>query len=242
MRELLILILLFNLALSAEPNPFEDGVSIEDSGDSIFLDDEPKKIDKMMFLDAVQKNFWNKDRKKSDNTINIKYKAGETHNIRTRSNMTTTFIFDNDKIASATLGDNVGFELKELGINKYDLSNILTIKPNLIGIDTNLTIIGESGNIYTFYIFSTNYKNNRNPAFIVFISEDREIGKINVENLEQKAKIEQEKEFNKLFKQNVLEEETDKSIIIGDEVNKIIINKDEIKKDMPNILKLIYLE
>ena len=236
MKKLLILLLACSLAYSAEPNPFADSGG-GDMGDdeSIFDDEAPKTAtNKMMFLDAVQKKFWSPSRKPSDNTMNIKYVAGESHKIRTRANMTTTFIFDDDKIASATLGDSVGFELKELGTNKYDLSNIITIKPKLVGIDTNLTIIGESGNVYTFYIFSTDYKNRRNPAFLVFISETRKVGKIKVENLEEKAKKEQEKAYQKLIAQNnnsdpnIIEEETEDEIIIGDTINKIKIKKSEI--------------
>ena len=255
MKKLLILCLVAILAFSAEPNPFADGGDGGGGDDSIFDDTETttKATNKMMFLDAVQKKFWSPSRKPSDNTLNIKFVAGETHKIRTRANMTTTIILDGDKIASVIIGDSVGFEMKELGTSKYDLSNILTIKPKLIGIDTNLTIIGESGNIYSFYVFSTDHKNRRNPVFLVFVSEIRKIDKIKVENLEEKAKKEQEKAFKKLigndsnssdekednddtkhlssFQLNdSIEEETDKEIIIGDKINKIKIKKDEIKR------------
>lgn len=250
MKKLLILCLAFSLAFSAEPNPFADGGDSGGSDDSIFDDTETttKATNKMMFLDAVQKKFWSPSRKPSDNTLNIKFVAGETHKIRTRANMTTTIILDGDKIASVIIGDSVGFEMKELGTSKYDLSNILTIKPKLIGIDTNLTIIGESGNIYSFYVFSTDHKNRRNPAFLVFVSEIRKIDKIKVENLEEKAKKEQEKAFKKLIgndsnssdekeiegipanPNDSIEEETDKEIIIGDKINKIKIKKNEIKR------------
>lgn len=253
MKKLLILCLAAVLAFSAEPNPFADGGDSGGGDDSIFDDTETttKATNKMMFLDAVQKKFWSPSRKPSDNTLNIKFVAGETHKIRTRANMTTTIILDGDKIASVIIGDSVGFEMKELGTSKYDLSNILTIKPKLIGIDTNLTIIGESGNIYSFYVFSTDHKNRRNPAFLVFVSEIRKIDKIKVENLEEKAKKEQEKAFKKLIGNDTsneqennedkkhlsafqlsdsIEEETDKEIIIGDKINKIKIKKDEIKR------------
>lgn len=248
MKKLLILCLAFSLAFSAEPNPFADSGDSGGGDDSIFDDTETttKATNKMMFLDAVQKKFWSPSRKPSDNTLNIKFVAGETHKIRTRANMTTTIILDGDKIASVIISDSVGFEMKELGTSKYDLSNILTIKPKLIGIDTNLTIIGESGNIYSFYVFSTDHKNRRNPAFLVFVSEIRKIDKIKVENLEEKAKKEQEKAFKKLIgndgtdekeiegipanPNDSIEEETDKEIIIGDKINKIKIKKSEIKR------------
>lgn len=244
MKKLLILCLAFSLAFSAEPNPFAD--SGDSGGDESIFDDSDtaKPTNKMMFLDAVQKKFWSPSRKPSDNTLNIKFVAGETHKIRTRANMTTTIVLDGDKIASVIIGDSVGFEMKELGTSKYDLSNIITIKPKLIGIDTNLTIIGESGNIYSFYVFSTDHKNRRNPAFLVFVSEIRKIDKIKVENLEEKAKKEQEKAFKKLIgndstdeneiettsPNDSIEKETDKEIIIGDKINQIKINKDEIRK------------
>lgn len=222
---LLIIFVITNL-FSATPNPFAED---NNSEDFVFVDEEVnnKEFNKLMFLDAIQKNFWYKSRKDSDNTLNIRYKAGHSYKVRTRANMTTTFILDNDKIALAQLGDNIGFELKELGVNRYDLSNILTIKPNLVGIDTNLTIIGESGNIYSFYLFSTDYKNTRNPTFLVFVSEYRSIGKIKIKDLDKeetntKEKIEEEGQEKEVS--------NDDEIIIGDNVNKISIIKNEIKK------------
>ena len=95
-------------------------------------------------------------------------------------------------------------------------------------------------------MFSTDHKNRRNPAFLVFVSEIRKIDKIKVENLEEKAKKEQEKAFKKLIgndgtdekeiegipanPNDSIEEETDKEIIIGDKINKIKIKKSEIKR------------
>ena len=224
----LIIFLIIN-AYAAEPNPFSDNAYETNNNafndDNDFLDDNENITNKMIYLNAIQKNFWSKDRKKSDNTININYKSGETHMIRTRINMTTTFVFDNDKIAFITLGDGVGFEIQEVKNNKFDLSNILIIKPNLIGIDTNLTVIGESGNIYQFYIFSTDHKNTRNPAFVVFISENREINKINIKNPENNKSNEYiEKPIESI------ESENDEEIIIGSKVNKLSIAKNEIKR------------
>lgn len=237
---ILALTIIFNTFIFANTNPFADGENIDDGDVSgeIFED----KDDAMLYLDSIQKSFWNENRKKSDNNINITFQSNETHMIRTRYAMNTTFIFDNDKIASVILGDSVGFELKELGKGKFDLSNILTIKPKMIGIDTNLIVIGESGRVYQFYLFSTKYTNSRNPSFVVFISAQREqIGELTMENLEAKDKEEYKKELEKLqsksaVKEPVLEVDNGDFIDIGEGTNKISIKKSDMEygyKQMP---------
>ena len=162
MKKIICLLLAGTFAF-AEPNPFvdEDNSVFSDSDFEVEQVANNEHNSKMMFLDSVQKHFWNPKRKPQDNTLNILHRDGDTHKIRTRYAMVTTIIFDDDKIAKVIFGDPNGFELTELGKDKWDLSNIITIKPKMIGIDTNLTIIGESGTIYTFYVFSTHFTNRR---------------------------------------------------------------------------------
>lgn len=72
---------------------------------------------------------------------------------------------------SVILGDEMGFSTKMLGTDKEHLvGNILLIKPLQIGVDSNLIIVGKSGKIYSFYIFSTNYTSHKIPALIVYVS------------------------------------------------------------------------
>ncbi|PAF46737.1 hypothetical protein BKH41_08490 [Helicobacter sp. 12S02232-10] len=211
----------FFITILFAESPFEgeDNTSVQNPADTV----------KNQNLNAVQNSFWYKNRTGNENILNIKFnpKSSKTYKIRTRSAMATTFIFDSDKIAQVILGDSLGFEALELGRNKYDLSNILVVKPKLIGIDTSLTIIGESGNIYNFYLFSTDYKNSRNPAILVFVSENRTIGKIKVENLElEKAK---KLEEEKLALQNKLDNKKE-ILIIGEGIEKISIDTSKIQK------------
>lgn len=225
-------------------SPFADNTSkkaFQDEDGSVFSDEDFEEGDmannehtnKMMFLDSVQKHFWNPKRKLQDNNLNILHKDGDTHMIRTRYAMVTTIIFDNDPIAKVIFGDPNGFELTELGAVKWDLRNIITIKPKLIGIDTNLTIIGESGTIYTFYIFSTHFTNRRDPAFSVFVSKDRKIGKITMSDMEE-GKHKKDKKRNddnyKRIEHEAIEEDDGEFITIGDNVNKIHIEKSKIKR------------
>ncbi|MGN8503902.1 type VI secretion protein [Helicobacter pylori] len=124
----------------------------------------------MTNFNAIQSNFFAKNRSIKDNAHFIHYTIGDTFNIRLRYAMTTTFIFD-EPIAQVVLGDDIGFSTKMLGEDKEHLiSNILLIKPLQIGVDSNLTIIGKSGKVYSFYVFSTTYTSSKNPALMVYVS------------------------------------------------------------------------
>lgn len=165
------------------PNPTSKETSTKDNGMTLeeFQEEEnAQEAQKMQFLNAIQNSFFSKKRNPQDNNLNIIYKAGDTPKVRLRYAMTTTFIFDGDTIAYVSLGDSSFFEVLAPKKEGYDLSNILIIKPLLIGVDTNLTVIGKSGKIYTFYLFSTHFTNSRNPVLTVFISDDRKIGKIDI--------------------------------------------------------------
>ena len=236
--------------LCAQNSPFADTPQQKpfyDEDGSVFSDEDFEggemsgnaHTDKMMFLDSVQKHFWNPRRKLQDNNMNILHKDGDTHMIRTRYAMISTIIFDNDPIAKVIFGDPNGFEVTELGSEKWDLRNVLTIKPKLIGIDTNLTIIGESGTIYTFYIFSTHFTKRRNPAFTIFVSKDRKIGKIAMQSADNKNKKDKKKDDNnyKRIEFEAIEEDDGEFITIGDNINKIHIEKAKIKRGYAQIPK-----
>lgn len=134
-------------------------------------------------LNALQQRFFHKKYKGYENTLNLKYEENKTQKIRTRFAMATTLIFNTD-ITSYILGDTTGFKTEEIP----NLPNAISIKPLLIGIDTSLTIFTKDNKIHTFYIFSTDYKNAKDPSLVVYI-EDEESKKI---LYEKKKKLEDE--------------------------------------------------
>ncbi|QTP05154.1 TrbG/VirB9 family P-type conjugative transfer protein [Helicobacter pylori] len=172
-----------NNKLSPEPNDvpisaFKDNRDLNNQIEPNASNDETKESDEnndstlkpMTNFNAIQNNFFAKNRSIKDNAHFIHYTIGDTFNIRLRYAMTTTFIFD-EPIAQVVLGDDIGFSTKMLGEDKEHLiSNILLIKPLQIGVDSNLTIIGKSGKVYSFYVFSTTYTSSKNPALMVYIS------------------------------------------------------------------------
>ncbi|MGL2637196.1 TrbG/VirB9 family P-type conjugative transfer protein [Helicobacter pylori] len=172
-----------NNKISPEPNDvpisaFKDNKDLNNQIEPNVSNDETKESDEnndstlkpMTNFNAIQNNFFAKNRSIKDNAHFIHYTIGDTFNIRLRYAMTTTFIFD-EPIAQVVLGDDIGFSTKMLGEDKEHLiSNILLIKPLQIGVDSNLTIIGKSGKVYSFYVFSTTYTSSKNPALMVYVS------------------------------------------------------------------------
>ncbi|HDX6248671.1 TPA: TrbG/VirB9 family P-type conjugative transfer protein [Campylobacter fetus subsp. venerealis] len=118
-------------------------------------------------LKALQNKFHSKKYSGYENTQTIKYTPNKTHKIRTRHAMATTLIFDSE-IDNFVLGDQTGFKVEQISSK----ANAIAIIPQLIGIDTSLTIFTNDGKIHTFYIFSTDYKNTNDPSFVIHIQDD----------------------------------------------------------------------
>lgn len=156
-------------------------------------------------LKAIQKTFFNKKYSGFENTQEYNFENKKTQKIATRMAMATTLIFDSE-IESTILGDTTGFKIEEIP-NK---SNAIAIKPLLIGIDTSLTIFTKDKRIHSFYVYSTDYKDKKDPALIIYIKD--QVSQ-NLKNLSEK-----EKEENYL-------------ILNKDQVNELAILKSDINRN-----------
>nr|WP_199767629.1 TrbG/VirB9 family P-type conjugative transfer protein [Helicobacter baculiformis] len=187
-----------------------------------------EEAQKLIDLKAIQRAFFSKNRQLTDNNFNVLYVAGETNKIRLRYAMTTLFIFDDDPIIYVSLGDPSGFEISYPANPRYDLNNLLVIKPLLIGVDTNLTVLGASGRIYTFYLFSTHFTSPKQSYFTVFVSNKRTIGALKLEM----SKSTTSTTDTDVKKNDYTSKEYDdgKFIRIGDPVNHLYIEKSKISR------------
>ena len=129
-----------------------------------------KQATRSQNLKAIQNQFFSKNYTGTENTITIDYEENNTYKIRTRIAMTSTMIFP-QKIKNFVLGDNVGFEVLELPNSQ----NTIAIRPKLIGVDTSLAVFTEDGKLYSFYVFSTDFKSWKNPHLVIFIKDKRTI-------------------------------------------------------------------
>jgi type IV secretory pathway VirB9-like protein len=85
--------------------------------------------------------------------------------IRTREFMTTTIELPAwENVERIILGDTLVFEATRVK------QNILVVRPSHSGADTNMTIIGTSGNIYNFYVRSEGWNSTQITDFTVYVA------------------------------------------------------------------------
>ncbi|WQZ98970.1 TrbG/VirB9 family P-type conjugative transfer protein [Helicobacter pylori] len=183
----------------------------------------------MQDLNAIQGSFFDKNRSKMSNTLNIDYFQGQTYKIRLRYAM-ATLLFFSKPISDFVLGDKVGFDAKILESN----DRILLIKPLQIGVDSNISVIDSEGKIFSFYVFSTTFTSSKHPNLQVFIEDKNYYSnaflkpqKENKENTLENAPtnnkpLKEEKEETK--------EKEEETITIGDNTNAMTIVKKDIQK------------
>ncbi|WQY02697.1 TrbG/VirB9 family P-type conjugative transfer protein [Helicobacter pylori] len=189
----------------------------------------------MQDLNAIQGSFFDKNRSKMSNTLNIDYFQGQTYKIRLRYAM-ATLLFFSKPISDFVLGDKVGFDAKILESN----DRILLIKPLQIGVDSNISVIDSKGKIFSFYVFSTTFTSSKHPNLQVFIEDKNYYSnaflkpqKENKENALENAPTND----NKPLKEEPLKEEKEETkekeeetITIGDNTNAMKIIKKDIQK------------
>lgn len=183
----------------------------------------------MQDLNAIQGSFFDKNRSKMSNTLNIDYFQGQTYKIRLRYAM-ATLLFFSKPISDFVLGDKVGFDAKILESN----DRILLIKPLQIGVDSNISVIDSEGKIFSFYVFSTTFTSSKHPNLQVFIEDKNYYAnaflkpqKENKENTLENAPtnnkpLKEEKEETK--------EKEEETITIGNNTNAMKIVKKDIQK------------
>ncbi|MFP6222920.1 TrbG/VirB9 family P-type conjugative transfer protein [Helicobacter pylori] len=186
----------------------------------------------MQDLNAIQGSFFDKNRSKMSNTLNIDYFQGQTYKIRLRYAM-ATLLFFSKPISDFVLGDKVGFDAKILESN----DRILLIKPLQIGVDSNISVIDNEGKIFSFYVSSTTFTSSKHPNLQVFIEDKNYYSnaflKPQKENKENKENtLENAPTNNKPLKEEKEEtkEKEEETITIGDNTNAMKIVKKDIQK------------
>ncbi|MFT2613863.1 TrbG/VirB9 family P-type conjugative transfer protein [Helicobacter pylori] len=180
----------------------------------------------MQDLNAIQGSFFDKNRSKMSNTLNVDYFQGQTYKIRLRYAM-ATLLFFSKPISDFVLGDKVGFDAKILESN----DRILLIKPLQIGVDSNISVIDNEGKIFSFYVFSTTFTSSKHPNLQVFIEDKNYYSNAfmkpqNKENALEKAPTNN----NKPLKEEKEETKEEETITIGDNTNAMKIVKKDIQK------------
>ncbi|WP_154427051.1 TrbG/VirB9 family P-type conjugative transfer protein [Helicobacter pylori] len=182
----------------------------------------------MQDLNAIQGSFFDKNRSKMSNTLNVDYFQGQTYKIRLRYAM-ATLLFFSKPISDFVLGDKVGFDAKILESN----DRILLIKPLQIGVDSNISVIDNEGKVFSFYVFSTTFTSSKHPNLQVFIEDKNYYSNAfmkpqNKENTLEKAPTNNNKPLKE--EKEETKEKEEEMITIGDNTNAMKIVKKDIQK------------
>ncbi|GAA7110815.1 hypothetical protein HpCHN43_09020 [Helicobacter pylori] len=181
----------------------------------------------MQDLNAIQGSFFDKNRSKMSNTLNIDYFQGQTYKIRLRYAM-ATLLFFSKPISDFVLGDKVGFDAKILESN----DRILLIKPLQIGVDSNISVIDNEGKVFSFYVFSTTFTSSKHPNLQVFIEDKNYYSNAFMKPQNKENTLEKAPTNNKPLKEEKEEtkEKEEETITIGDNTNAMKIVKKDIQK------------
>lgn len=179
----------------------------------------------MQDLNAIQGSFFDKNRSKMSNTLNVDYFQGQTYKIRLRYAM-ATLLFFSKPISDFVLGDKVGFDAKILESN----DRILLIKPLQIGVDSNISVIDNEGKIFSFYVFSTTFTSSKHPNLQVFIEDKNYYSNAFMKPQIQENTFEKAITNNKPLKEEKEETKEEETITIGDSTNAMKIVKKDIQK------------
>ncbi|WP_154510014.1 TrbG/VirB9 family P-type conjugative transfer protein [Helicobacter pylori] len=181
----------------------------------------------MQDLNAIQGSFFDKNRSKMSNTLNVDYFQGQTYKIRLRYAM-ATLLFFSKPISDFVLGDKVGFDAKILESN----DRILLIKPLQIGVDSNISVIDNEGKVFSFYVFSTTFTSSKHPNLQVFIEDKDYYSNAFMKPQNKENTLEKALTNNKPLKEEKEEtkEKEEETITIGDNTNAMKIVKKDIQK------------
>ncbi|GAA7101281.1 hypothetical protein Kyoto55A_11850 [Helicobacter pylori] len=179
----------------------------------------------MQDLNAIQGSFFDKNRSKMSNTLNIDYFQGQTYKIRLRYAM-ATLLFFSKPISDFVLGDKVGFDAKILESN----DRILLIKPLQIGVDSNISVIDNEGKVFSFYVFSTTFTSSKHPNLQVFIEDKNYYSNAFMKPQNKENTLENAPTNNKPLKEEKEETKEEETITIGDNTNAMKIVKKDIQK------------
>lgn len=145
-----------------------ENAEIEDLTEQMSRTNQPMVIKS---LDATQATFDYSD--PDANTVVMPYSKTATYKLRVREFMGTMIVLpEGDAIKSFKLGDTANFAFS-IDDTTDAPPRTGTADVRLPGSDTALNIVGESGNIYTFYLRGDTWDSAYDPTLKIYITDDQ---------------------------------------------------------------------
>lgn len=166
---------------------------------------------KITTLNAQQATFDNSDPRANIKTV--QYNPKVIYKLAVREVMGTTIVFpEREGIDQHILGDEDYWSFETSGeLLDATLPRIATVHAYMPGTDTSLTVIGTSGNVYTFYLRSYTWQSDVDPTLTFYINDDHLQNKLDSLKLRKyaqgKAEREQQARIDEEMRQRRLERE-----------------------------------
>ena len=146
-KKLLSVLLIICLSVSASADqPVDDSLAHKEVSQQAEGDYPALRRETSVPLASMQKAWEHAEYGAGVRIVN--FDPRDTVRLVVREYMTTTIVFPQwERIEEVIIGDEGNYETRTIK------DNILTIRPtNYVGIDTSITLIGESGHVYGFYV------------------------------------------------------------------------------------------
>lgn len=167
MRVILSILLVFSMAGASIATDIVDEMS-QGAVSSQHIPDRPMLTSSN--LKAVQVAF--DDSKPTANVLRYNFDSNMTYKIRLREYMHSTVVLPKgERIAAYALGDEVNFSFVPLSKKWKETENIFEVWGKFHGADTNLTVFGESGHVYSFYLRNDSVESPYMPNLVVYIDD-----------------------------------------------------------------------
>lgn len=170
MKRLLILTTALALCsgnvLAAIESDITSGGVVETEASDSELGSKIEMIGNDFNLKAVQEAF--DTAKDTENVAIYDYGLNKTYAVRMRVNMATMIVLPSwERVKAFSLADDLFFSVTNF--DNEDMLNHLILQSNVAGVDTNLVVVGDSGQIYNFYLRNDPVDSPEVPHFTVYI-------------------------------------------------------------------------
>lgn len=107
-----------------------------------------------------------------DNTVHFRFHPDSTYKLRLREFMDTTIVLpEGERIKSFSLGESTNFTFVPFTEDGTTMGNLAKVFATYPGADTNLTIIGNTGRVYSFYLRSDSVRSPHLPHLVAYVDD-----------------------------------------------------------------------
>ena len=123
-------------------------------------------------MKSVQ-DVWNSEEKRNSAVKRYSYSPKRTYPVQLRQNMHSLIVLPSWETAEVvTLGDSSLFSFQKFD-KRFNRENMIVVQGVVPGADTDMRVIGKSGNVYNFYLRNDPVDSQNIPTLTVYVEKSR---------------------------------------------------------------------